>query len=168
MPYILREDRLRFKDSLKKLVEYINKAESAEEAFYLVVSQILQRYICCGYRCRHSGSPAPPPECDPLVEEAIIALSLVDDDAIEKTLAYYTGSLLELTLCTVIDYVFVSRSIGALQRIAKVLCHREYWGIEAIRQSRVLGVLRCIEFELYRYAFPGLDCQFSMERSLDF
>ena len=60
--------------------------------------------------------------------------------------------------------MFVSRSLGVLQRVSKLLGYREYWGIEGIRQGRVLGILRCVELDLYGRAAPALDSQYTLEQ----
>ena len=83
MHYIPKTTRLQLGSSLEKLAVYVNDAEHSEETLSVVIAQILNHYICCGYQCSPLKSPALPPECDPLVEETIAALNQFDTDALE-------------------------------------------------------------------------------------
>ena len=167
MHYVPKTARVQLQGSLGKLTTHVNETDHNEATLSVIILQILRHYICCGHQCNRVKSPAPPPECDPLVEEAVAALSQFDTDAIEGVLGYYISRLLGHTLCIVYNQTLVSRSVGVLQRVAKLLGYREYWGDEGIRQGRALGVLRCAEFDLYRRAVSSLDNQYSLDRALD-
>ena len=165
MLYISKTVKSQLKDSLSKLAAHVQTTDADEEAVSMIILQIIRRYICCGFQC--TKPLAPPTECDPLVEEAITALSQLDNNAMEGMLAYYVDHLLGLTLCTVYDQIFVCRSVGVLERVAQLLGHREYWGAEGVRQGRALGVLRCVESDLYKRAAFGLDNQYALARDKD-
>lgn len=112
-----------------------------EQALYELLSQLTKHYInykngqsCCSY--------VPQPVCDPII------IGLFNEDGLRATEEVVEEFVIEL-LWTLDEGKATPLAIGVLQRITRDIYRQDYFGLEAIRAGRILGILRCAEMELH-------------------